>query len=222
MKLSAAQFEELHRAQNLNLSLIGMSNVGKSYWSRALEKIGWARIWSDGSLQARVHATGMLQDVSDEGLARFLGMPYEPGFYERQTQILELERQLFWEIAHELEQGGKGNTVLDPGGSFIYVGEDLCAAFQKHSFMVYLEATPQMRQEMFERFMSFPKALIWQNMFEQKTGESIEDALARCYPKLLEARAQVYAQYADLIVPYPELPRDGNGQYFLDMLKLRL
>lgn len=220
MKMSAAQFDELQRAGRLNLTLTGMSNVGKSYWSRELKKIGWQRIWSDGRLQKKMQDVGVLQDATDEGLARWLGMPYEPGFDERQTQIIKLEAELFWEIARELEKDGQGNRVLDTGGSFIYVGDELCTAFAKNSLMVYLEATPQMRAEMFERFMKFPKALIWQDMFEQKPGESAQDALTRCYPKLLETRAETYVKYADIIIPYEKLTKDGDGKQLIKLISV--
>lgn len=220
MQLSAVQFDDMHRAGKLNLTLVGMSNVGKSYWARELEKIGWQRIWSDGLLQKKMQDAGVLQDASDEGLARWLGMPYEPGFDKRQAEIMKLEAELFWKITRELSANqGEGNIVTDPAGSLSHAGEEVCSAFQKNSFMVYLEATQQMRAEMFERFMKFPKALIWQNWFDQKEGESAQDALARCYPKLLENRARVYAQYADVTIPYEKLTKDGNGQQLIKLIK---
>ena len=223
MNLSHVQFDERSRDHQLVVTVFGMSNVGKSYWSRALENMGWHRIWADGRLHRTLERAGLLRDATDEGLARWLGMPYEEGFADRQRRLLELEAELFWEIAHELEVGEIGNTVMDPGGSFIYAGAVLCEAVQARSLMVYVEATPQMHQEMFERFIAFPKALLWPpGSFEQRPGEHAREALARCYSKLLETRAQTYAKYADVTIPYSELPRDGNGKQFLEAVRARL
>lgn len=223
MRLTASQFDNRLRANQLTITVVGMSNVGKSYWSRCLEAIGWQRIWADGRLHQMLRHAGILHDATDEGLAAWLGMPYREEFQDRQQRLLALESGLFWTIARELEAGGHGNTVMDPGGSFIYAGAPLCEALRTHSLMVYLEATPEMQQEMFERFMRFPKAVLWPSgSFVQRPGESPHDALARCYPKLLETRAQTYAMYADVTIPYAELPRHGNGAQFLDAVRSRL
>ncbi len=222
MKCTSTQFDEALRDGKLVLTLMGMSNVGKSYWSRELAKMGFYRICSDVLLQEKLHREKVLGEVTDEALAAWLGMPYEERFVEQQKRFLDLERELFVEILCEIKNGAHRNTVIDPAGSFIYAGDSVCNEFKARSCMVYLEATTEMREEMFERFMKFPKALVWGELFTVQPGESEQQALARSYLKLLEYRANLYRQYADVTIPYPELPRGGSGDIFLDCVSARL
>ena len=55
MKLSKSQFETLLEENRLVLSFIGMSNIGKTYWSKKLQGVGFKHIDCDDLIEKNVH-----------------------------------------------------------------------------------------------------------------------------------------------------------------------
>lgn len=192
--------------QSKIITLIGMSGSGKSYWSKKLEERGLRRICCDYEIEKKLapvlkqHGFKGIQEV-----AKWLGHPYEPQFFENQAAYLQCEKEVMAETVKMLETGVAGNMVIDTTGSIIYTGGNICSTLKKYTAVVYLDTPLSVREQMLALYLKEPKPVVWGSHFNRKTGESEMQALARCYPKLLAWRSRQYKKYADITLDYYKL-----------------
>lgn len=189
MKLTKAQFTEKLSLGNLAITLIGMSNIGKSTWSRRLSKINFHHIEFDKILAEKLQMPD---------LAKWLGQPYDRQFPKNQQTLLDLESSTLNEI---LNQKFNQNTIIDTPGSIIYCEKS--QSLKEKSLVIYIEATPEMKEAMFEVFLKHPKPIIWGDKFENH--EDNYQALKNSYPKLLAHRSKLYEELADITIPYLDI-----------------
>jgi shikimate kinase len=191
------------------ISLIGMSNVGKSYWAHKLQvEQGFHRICCDDLIAEKLSELLPDLDVHDMGaFAAWMGMPYEFGYEEREAVYLSIEKAVVEKtVAPLFVKEGMGvvtsDLVIDTTGSMIYLPESLLQRLREVSTVVYLATTDEQMQEMTEKFFAHPKPLVWGRAFNRLVGEDEEQALRRCYPELLRWRQERYHAHADLTIPY--------------------
>ncbi len=223
MKLSEEEFEELLGNNDLAISLIGMSNIGKTYLSRKLSELKFKRFGCDDIIEAKLG--DKLKKMGYKGtndVARWLGQPYEKQFTTNQKTYLQLEKQALIKIFLYLTNGNQENVVIDTTGSLVHTGADVCLALKEHSLIVYIEAGEDMREEMFEQYLKEPRPVIWGKVFQPQDQETNQEALKRCYPKLLDLRNSLYTRYADITVPYNSLPKNIGAEEFLELIKKSL
>lgn len=224
MTLSPQQFEKLLKSQSLVISLIGMSNVGKTFWSEKLSRIGFLHLNCDDLIEAELGPE--LEKAGYKGIAdmaKWLGQPYARQFRRNEKRYLALERKVVKNILRKLAHGVRQNTVIDTTGSIIHTGSSLCLQLKKCSSVIYIEATNQMEEEMFDRYIKEPKPVIWKDIYQQKSpAENHMAALRRCYPMLLKHRSSQYSKYADRTIPYNNIPADIGAEEFLGLVKQSL
>jgi hypothetical protein len=86
--------------------------------------------------------------------------------------------------------------------------------------VVYLEASPEEEKLLIARYLSDPKPVLWGDQFVQRSSESTQDAIARCYPQLIAHRKELYERYAHRVVSMDFLRNmnlDARG--FLEFLE---
>lgn len=206
------------------LSLIGMSGSGKTYWSRNLAEFGFERISCDDRIEeilrmelARAGHSGI------QGVARWMGQPYEAGYAERQAAYLSSEIQVLREILEKLRQGSPGQLAIDTTGSVIYTGDALCRDLQAASTIVYLENSTSELESLFEQYSRDPKPVLWGELFRRQEGETNEAALARCYKDLLRYRRALYEKFATVRIPVAQLRREQpDAAGFLELIRKEL
>ena len=187
------------------ISLIGLSGCGKSTWAQRLVKErGFKRFCCDDMIEERLHSDLFSSGINGiRGVAFWMGQPYESYFAERQAKYLTREAGVVGEIVQTLALSSSKdeNIVIDTTGSFIYLDPALCHSLKKHSKMVYLQVADGDVPQMFRQYLADPKPVVWRDSFSQLPGESNIDALARCYPPLIESRMRRYESYADIVLP---------------------
>ncbi len=183
------------------ISLIGMSNCGKSHWSKKLEsEQGYMRLCCDDIIASQL--SDLLPDVEItdmEAFAAWMGMPYEFGYQEREAAYLSAEEAALFKV---MDQARGENVVIDTTGSVIYLSEKALRILKEISTVVYLEATDDQLVEMTELFFKNPKPLVWGDGFSKDQSDSNEQALRRGYPDLLIHRSAQYLNLADKRVSY--------------------
>ena len=221
MIITSAEFDELLKNNALRISLIGMSNVGKTRMAKSLVADPSLNfLWLNGDdlveakLQPYLEGKGF---KGVNGVAAWMGQPYEQRYPETQRLFLKFEEEAMAEIDYSVPK----NFIIDTTGSVIYLSQKALQQLKQKTLIVYLEATEDIRKLLFERYMSNPKPVVWGSSFNQKKGESDLDALKRCYPQLLEYRAVRYKLLADITIPYLVL-RDTSGRQFLEEVRKRL
>jgi shikimate kinase len=164
------------------LSLIGMSNAGKTYWSKQLEAIGFTRFGVD--------------DQIDEWLLA----SFQIGSRVWEEDCVCRERNVVENILERLPNQAT-RVVIDTPGSIIYLHPTVRSELCRRSTMVYLETSPLALAEMIERYFQYPKPLIWAEHFSPQPGEPLEATIRRCYPALLAWRSARYRELADVVIP---------------------
>jgi shikimate kinase len=184
-----------------NISFIGMSGCGKSYWSKRLHReLGYKLYNCDDLIGEKIkhkYLDGNYTHVSD--LSLWLGQPYEDGYSEREQLLLQAECEVMREIIADIKANNLTNVVIDTSGSVIYTENDIKAELSNLSAIVYLENSDTER--LFERYVKHPKPVLWAGNFhllEQEIPDYM--ALRRCYPELLKERFKLYSTLAQITI----------------------
>ncbi len=205
----------------IKLSLIGMSGAGKSHWSQKLAGAGFHVIGVDDRIEAKLApelAAGGYRGIG--GVAAWMGWPDDPAYREREKTYLECEVTSMNEALDEIQASADEGTILDTTGSVTYTGEEICRRMQSLTTVVCLEASSAEEKVLIARYLSDPKPVLWGDQFVRRPGESVQDAIARCYPQLLAQRKKLYERYAHRVVPM-NLMEDVNldARGFLEYLE---
>ena len=224
MRLTKKKFESLLKENKLVLSLIGMSNIGKTYWSKQLNHIGFKHFNCDSLIEEKLSKE--LKNLGYKGIAdvsKWMGQPYNKRYAKNQDKYLNIEKRILQDILNKIQKQKNKirskNIVIDTTGSFAHCGDELCRKIKKDSLIVYLEATDKMREEMFQRYIKDPKPVVFGDIFSQKKSENDLDALKRSYRILLNNRAILYAKYADIVIPFKKNKFLLNVDDFINSVK---
>jgi shikimate kinase len=198
----------------MRLSLVGMSGSGKSFWSGKLSRSGFRRMCCDDLIAAR-----LVEELGSKrgGIAtvgRWMGLPFEPHYREREAAYLGCEMEVMNQILVEIDTGDddpEENVVIDTTGSVIYTGESTLTKLRRCSIVVHLSTPIEIQKMMLEAYMKKPRPVLWRNMFAQRPDETTEQALARCYPKLLSSRERQYEALAHVTISYYKHRMAGFG-----------
>lgn len=221
MKISAQEFRDqlAARAPRQRLIFVGMSGVGKSHWStRLASRYGYELIELDELIGNSPELKHLIQDHAGkdnaEKLGRYFGMPWEPGFAEREQKLLAVEQQL-------LQSDFPSDAMLDLGGSVIYSPQEM-TRLATTGLVIYLSAGQAEEERMLRTFLARPKPVCWNGHYHEHFGESHATALARCYPELLHARAREYTRYADITIDFPEQKPLQTAEEFAELIVKKL
>jgi shikimate kinase len=195
----------------MRICLIGMSNIGKSFLSKRLKlERGFEVIDCDHEIELLLPEELQKEGLSGiDGVAKWMGQPYSPQYPRTSQRFSELERDVMLRSFNYLKTENPQSIVIDTSGSVIYTGQDVLAEMKKLTRIVYLESSVQHEKFLFDRYIKEPKPVIWDNCFNKQTGESDFEALSRCYPNLLQSRAEKFAAIADVTISY-EIHREGE------------
>jgi shikimate kinase len=205
----------------IKISLIGMSGAGKSYWAQKLAAAGFRVISVDDRIEEKLAAelvAGGYRGIG--GVAAWMGWPDGPSYRERERKYLDCEVESMREALDEIQRSGDAGMVLDTTGSVVYTGQETCRRMQSLTTVVYLEASPAEEEQLIARYLSDPKPVLWEDQFSQQPGEPAQDAIARCYPRLIAHRKKLYESCAHRIVPMDQL-RNSNldARAFLELIE---
>jgi len=189
-----------------------MSGSGKSQWSTELAELGYLRFCCDELIADKLAPELIRSDGISLDLGEWMGFPYEPRYKEREYKYLACEIEVIGEILLYLCGNNPGEkVVVDTTGSVIYTGKDMLEKLKSNSTVVHLETPPEVKERMLKVYLDQPRPVLWRDVFSKKPGETNEEALARCYPRLLFSRQRLYEQYADVTIDYYVRNRKGFG-----------
>lgn len=220
MKLSKSQFEKLLKEDRLVLSFIGMSNIGKTYWSKKLQDIGFRHINCDDLIERKL--TPVLKKlgyVGIEDVSRWMGQPYDERFFANQNKYLSFEKEVMEETFLEVKNNNSGNIIIDTTGSVIHTGKKITEKLKQHSIVIYIEASEDMKEQMFKKYLEEPKPVVFGDVYNQEQNETQLQALGRCYRKLLSLRSLLYAECADIVIPREAIVKDMTVSQFISLIK---
>ena len=183
------------------ITLIGMSGLGKSHWSKVLEGYGYRRLCCDDVITDRIF--GSKNNEQDKDVGEWMGFPHDPGYKKREKAYLSLEIEVLQEFIVRMDQSGPDEKmVIDTTGSAPYAGNEIMNRLSDLSCIVYLAASPEYYSEMLERYITVPRPVLWGDKYEQRQSESFKDGLKRSYGELLTYRDSLYKKWAHYTIPY--------------------
>ncbi len=200
----------------MHLSLIGMSGVGKSSWSIKLYEIGFRRYCCDDLIKIKLASELTGSDGTMMEIGEWMGFPYESQYKERESKYLTYEIEVLTEIIGILESCGKQaeeNIVIDTTGSVIYTGEESLKRLRRCTTIVHFSTPPEVQGQMLKTYLANQRPVLWREFFNKEPNETFEDAMARCYPRLLISRERLYERYAGVAIDYYRLNQEGFGVF---------
>jgi len=224
MRLSKRKFNELLQKNKLVLSLTGMSNTGKTYWSKKLAKFDFKHFNCDDLIEIKL--ASKLKKLGYSGIndvSRWMGQPYDKRYKKNQQKYLNSEKTVMKDVFSEIKNKKQSNNiVIDTTGSVVHCGGNIYRELKKQTIVVYLETTDIMRKEMFNRYIKDPKPVIFGRTFIVRKGETNKQALKKCYVKLLNYRHGLYSKYADVIIPCSSIAHNLDTKKFINLIKKEL
>ena len=212
----------LRETNTVNLSFIGMSGAGKSYWSKKMEEKGYRWYNCDEMIGERLGPELIGKENTTLNLAKWMGHPFSEGYIKAEKLYLELEETVIEHICDELEQFKEidAPVVVDTTGSLIYLEKKLLKRLCSLTKIVYLRIHEEKHEQLFENFINDPKPVIWEGKFKPRKGENIQNALRRCYKDLLSFRNERYSSLADYLMDFSfhQSPDRGVDE-LLDMIE---
>jgi len=191
-----------------------MSGSGKSHWSIKLAEHGFRRFCCDDLIAARLVPELTRADGTPMETGDWMGLPYEPGYKERESKYLIHEIEVMKKILENLDgchKGAQEDIVVDTTGSVIYTGKEILGKLRRYTTVVYLSTPTEVEERMLKAYASKPRPVLWRNAFGKETNETNKEALARCYPRLLCARERLYERYADVTIDYYSRSQENFG-----------
>jgi len=184
------------------LCFVGMSGVGKSFWSAKLaHDAGFVVHDCDAEIGRRLSSI-VTPDPGESlvtALGRWMGMPWTAGYASREARYLALEE----EVTREALDGAREGHIVDTTGSVIYLPRDLLDALRAKCRVVYLRTPDTRRDAMLKRYLEEPKPVVWAGAFP-RANDPIA-TLPAAYAELLKTRDRAYALLAHVTLDGGEL-----------------
>jgi len=175
---------------------------------------GFRRFCCDDLIAAKLDPELTRPDGTTMELGQWMGFPYEPHYRERESKYLAYEIEVLTEILEYLESrksNPEEKIVLDTTGSVIYTGERILRRLRRYTTVIYLSIPPEVRGQLLKAYVSNPHPMLWRNVFSKEPDETEQEALARCYPRLVVARERLYEHYANVTIDYYRRSEEGFG-----------
>lgn len=187
-----------------HISLVGMSNVGKTHHSNQLADLGFEVFHIDDLIEKELDP-----ELKKEGLrgiadmAKWMGHPFEPQYSRNSQRYLELEEKYTFKgiKAAVLAPAGK-RVAIDTTGSVVYLPMEILNNLRGRTRVICLETPDDQVATALERFIEHPKPVCWGTDYQPAPDEVPMDAVKRCYPKLLATRRQLYRMLAHATIPW--------------------
>jgi len=186
------------------LTFIGMSGVGKTFWAAKLAAQGFTWFHCDALLATKLHSTAGPVGLSLSEIGQWMGLPHQTEFQKREAIYLACETAVMREVIAIAGSDAycRMNCVIDTGGSAVYADSELFQQLQRFTTVVYLTIPAILHQQMLMTYLANPLPLIWNGLFSQKPGETLEEAFRRCYSQLIRHREQLYESYSNVRLEY--------------------
>jgi shikimate kinase len=199
------------------VSLIGMSNLGKTFWGRKLSsELGFEYWGVDDYIEQQLKPE--LEELGYEGIqdmSKWLGQPWEEQYSQNSQRYLQLEEEGMRQALELVEKEKVKNLVIDTTGSVGYISEAVLEKMRELTTVVWLKTPEGHQEQMFRQFRENPKPIFWGESFERKEGEGVSQALARCYPELLKVREGMYRRWAEVSLSYEKFGQYENSAQWL-------
>jgi len=186
------------------LVLIGMSNSGKTYWSKKLKKEkGYQYFSCDDYIQKKLNFKSM------EDLSSWLKFPYEKNYLKNSQLYLQYEKEAVEMALKLIKNNQNKKIVIDTTGSIVHLPLYYLKKLSLVSKIIYLKIEKKAIKNMINLYFNNPKTVIWGNFFKKEKNKDPIENLKQSYPKLLSFRQKRYQKFAHVTLDSFQL-RNNN------------
>jgi len=200
----------------MKIIFIGMSNSGKTYWSKKLKKEkGFLYFGCDDFIQKKLN----LKSIED--LSNWLGLPHEKKYIKNSQIYLRYEEEATKTAINLLKKEENKNIVIDTTGSIVHLPLKYLQDLSRLGIIIYLKIPEKEVKKMIQLYFTHPKPVIWGNFFKKKKDDHNPiEKIKKSYPQLLSYRQKVYQKFAHLVLDCLQL-RNSNytSDDFLEIIK---
>jgi shikimate kinase len=188
----------------MRISLIGMSNIGKSAWAQRISAaMGLVHFNCDLLIQNKLG--GAVPHTGARGardLAAWMGQPFDHQYSDNSLRYMHCEEAVLEDTFTTLKNDRSLPAVIDTTGSVIYTNLQTQSELRAQTKVIYFEASEGHIEDLFKHYIANPKPVIWGDIYKPLSDEEPQDTLRRCYPLLLRDRAIKYKNLAHIILPF--------------------
>ncbi len=202
--------------QKYNWGFIGMSGIGKSYWTKQLSQIGFSTIDCDAEVIKEVSKQAQIPFSTLSEAGTWLQLPHQEGFEQREALFMQCEKQVIEQLLdknfdnnidsnvnnHQQKLIENTRYIIDMGGSVIYTGDEVLAKLKNNLLLIFFDASEEVYKQMLANYFANPCPVLWKGQFKQQEGQSIADAFIESYANLINYRRKMYLELADIVIPY--------------------
>jgi len=190
MILTRAAYQAALEAGTLKLAFVGMSNIGKSYASRAIGKAYGLPVIDNDALIGRALGLADMQALAD-----WMHYPDRADHASRAKTYIKHEDNI---LAQTLARDTGG--IYDLTGSVIYCHEAALEELKQQVLVVHIAAQHGDLTRLEQLFFDNPKPLIWHGQFTQQQDQDANSAMRESYPRLLKSRQTAYQNLSDVSI----------------------
>ena len=188
------------------ISFIGMSGMGKSYWSQKLTQHGFHHLCIDDMIEDQLKPKlKKLGYTGIKGVAKWMGEPYQSQFKRKEQEYLDLEKQSMLSALKYIINNQNQDIVLDTTGSVIYLEQSITDQLKQTTTVINFQTPQTVLNHMFQQYIQEPKPVIWRNSYQPQKNKSHMDTLKSCYPQLLKFRNKRYQDHANITLNYHQI-----------------
>jgi len=188
----------------MQVSFIGMSNIGKSAWAQRIAASSGLTHFNCDALIEKELGDEIIHTGAKgaRNLANWMGQPFNAGYRANSRRYLDCEKIVLENIFQQLRGQPKLSAVIDTTGSVIYADAGTLAELRNLTRIIYFEASEQHMDVMLRNYIANPKPVIWGDLYASQANETSQQTLERCYPLLLHERILRYKELAHITIPF--------------------
>ncbi len=194
--------------QKHHWGFIGMSGIGKSYWTKQLSQIGFSTIDCDAEVIKEVSKQAQMPFSTLSEAGTWLQLPHQEGFEQREKLFMQCEKQVIEQLLdtnfdnNQQKRTENSRYIVDMGGSVIYTGDEVLAKLKNNLLLIFFDASEEVYEQMLANYFANPCPVLWKGQFKQQEGQNIADAFIESYANLINYRRKMYLELADIVIPY--------------------
>lgn len=192
------------KPKNYKFTLIGMSQTGKTFWSKRIQNQGYKYMHYQDFIESKLEEELKKDGFSSiEEAVEWMKKPYAIQYKKIVNMYVELEEMALKNIIKDLKKlKDDERVVVDTTGSIIDINPELLKELESLTTVIFLDVPDSVQRKMLGVYLEYPKPVYWGKEFERNLDETYEKALKKHYSKIVKQRKSQYREHADIILNY--------------------
>lgn len=136
------------------ISLIGMSNVGKSYWSKIIsDKLNYQRFSIDEMIAEKIFEDYGINLADETEMSSWMGQPNQPQYVKNSQIYLQIEDKMTNQVLDSIDRNSA--VVIDTTGSLVHLNERTLNKLSQKSRVIHLQNDQSKLEQMITEYIGY-------------------------------------------------------------------